>query len=663
MSMTKRLLTLSALLAAMHAQAQDSTATRALDEVVVTATKYPKKTSETGKVISVITREQLDRSGGKDLSQLLNEQTGLSVSGANSNPGKDKSIFLRGAKSDYTLIMIDGAPVYDASGSSSNFDFRLMPVENIERIEILKGSQSTLYGSDAVAGVINIITRQGDSRKIIAPFASAAYGSYNTRKLNAGLNGSADFFNYNVGFTHYKTDGFSESTDKNNTGKFDKDGYEQNAFMANLGFRVKNVAKITPFLRYTKYNGRLDADAFTDDKDYTYNLSNLQTGVRNELTLGKVKLNLLYNFTATKRNYLNDSLIRESAFDGYSKGFYEGKEHFLDAYVHVPVLPALSFTGGIDYRSGLTDVKTSGVYKYEMGGVVYSGEYAGAIHSDSAKQNQTGVYGAFTYAAKGLNIEAGGRFNHHSVYGNNGVFNINPSYLINRQFKVFANISTAYKVPTLYQMHSEYKNPFTSLNPEKAITYEAGLQYYSTTNLVNVRTAVFKRDVKDGIAFYTDPNTFRSYYINQDKQNDWGFEIEPTFNFRDKGQLILSYAFVDGEVTTKKGEKDTSYFNLIRRPKSIFNATANYNITKNLFVSIGVQSFGKRSDLDFSTAPASVVSLKAYTLLNAYVEYRFFNNQLRVFADAKNLTDVDYTEVYGYNAQGINVQGGFRFSL
>ncbi|WP_164714220.1 TonB-dependent receptor plug domain-containing protein [Chitinophaga rhizosphaerae] len=661
--MTKELLTLSALLAAMHAQAQDSTAKKALDEVVITATKYPKKTSETGKVISVITREQLDRSGGKDLAQLLNEQTGLSVNGANSNPGKDKSIFLRGAKSDYTLIMIDGAPVYDATGSSSNFDFRLLPVENIERIEILKGSQSTLYGSDAVAGVIHIITRQGDARKTIAPFASAAYGSYNTRRLNAGINGGSGFFSYNAGFTHYKTDGISESADKNNTGTFDKDGYEQNAFMANLGFKVNNAAKIMPFLRYAKYYGKLDADAFSDDKDYTYNMSNMQTGVRNELTLGKVKLHLNYNFTATKRNYLNDSLVKSSPFDGYSKGFYEGKEHFLDAYLHVPVLPTLSFTGGIDYRNGITDVKTSGVYKYEMGGVIYSGEYASTIGSDSATQNQTGVYGAFTYAAKGLNIEAGGRFNHHSVYGNNAVFNVNPSYLINRQFKIFANISTAYKVPTLYQMHSEYKNPFTGLQPEKAITYEAGVQYYSANNLVNVRGAIFRRDVKEGIAFYTDPNTFRSYFINQDKQNDWGFEIEPVFNIRDKGQLLLSYAFVDGEVTTRKGEKDTSYFNLIRRPKSIFNATANYHITKKLFISLGVQRFGKRSDLDFSAAPAAIVSLKAYTLLNAYVEYRFLNDKLRVFADAKNLTDTDYTEVYGYNAQGMNLQGGFRLSL
>ena len=147
----------------LNAQSQlrnggDTTST-SLDEVVLTANKYPNKTSLTGKVVTIITSEQLERSGGKDLSQLLTEQAGLFISGANSNAGKDKSVYLRGARVEHTLITIDGIPVYDPSGIGSNFDIRNLPLSNIERIEILKGSQSTLYGSDAIAGVINIITK------------------------------------------------------------------------------------------------------------------------------------------------------------------------------------------------------------------------------------------------------------------------------------------------------------------------------------------------------------------------------------------------------------------------------------------------------------------------------------------------------------------------
>src|SRR4051812_6029461 len=202
MSMKKILYTLVVIFWSQNIFAQkDSVQTNQLNEVVVTATKYPKKSSETGKVVTVITREQLDRSAGKDLAQLLNEQAGISVNGANSNPAKDKSIYLRGASPQYTLITIDGVPVYDASGVNSNFDFRQIPIDIIDRIEILKGSQSTLYGSDAIAGVVNIITKK-NGNKTFSPFATLSYGSYNTVKVNAGMNGNKKFFNYNIGYSY-----------------------------------------------------------------------------------------------------------------------------------------------------------------------------------------------------------------------------------------------------------------------------------------------------------------------------------------------------------------------------------------------------------------------------------------------------------------------------
>src|SRR5688572_37188 len=116
MTMFKRLLALPVLFAAIQTTAQDSTKTSQLDEVVVTANKSPKKQSETGKVVTTISSQTLQRSIGKDLAQVLNEQAGLIVNGANSNPGKDKSIFLRGAKNDYTVILINGIPITDPSG-------------------------------------------------------------------------------------------------------------------------------------------------------------------------------------------------------------------------------------------------------------------------------------------------------------------------------------------------------------------------------------------------------------------------------------------------------------------------------------------------------------------------------------------------------------------
>ncbi|HET9746996.1 MAG TPA: TonB-dependent receptor plug domain-containing protein, partial [Chitinophagaceae bacterium] len=180
----RKFLIVAAMMISSQLHAQLVTASREqdtalLDEVVISANKYPNKTSLTGKVVTVITREQLERSGGKNLAQILTEQAGVYIGGANSNAGKDKSLYLRGARVDHTLITIDGVPVYDPSGIGSNFDIRSLSIHHIERIEILKGCQSTLYGSDAIAGVINIITKKMTSE----PFSAnglASYGSNNS---------------------------------------------------------------------------------------------------------------------------------------------------------------------------------------------------------------------------------------------------------------------------------------------------------------------------------------------------------------------------------------------------------------------------------------------------------------------------------------------------
>ena len=639
----------------------DTTITKALEEVTITANKFPTKTSQTGKVLTIITQQQLERAGGKDVSQILHEQAGFYLNGANSSPGKDKTIFLRGAKGEHTLIAIDGVPVYDVSGVTSSFDIRSIPIENIERIEILKGSQSTLYGSDAIAGVINIIMKKGSKRA--SPSLLLSYGSYNTYKANASINGKSGAIDYQAGYTYSKTDGISEATDKNATGNNDKDGATQKSFMTGIGISVSKNIRINPYLLVSNFDGELDNGGFSDDKDYSQQLKNFQTGVRNELKFGNVKINLLYNYNRVRRDYFNDSVIKKTPLDGYLKGNYKGSEHFADAYIHFPLTSTISFIGGVDHRNSGTSIETFSIYKYEFGGMTYSDSYSSKLGKDSARQNQTGIYGALVHRGNhGLNVEAGGRFNNHSSYGSNFVFNFNPSYIIQKKFKLFGNISSAYRVPTLYQLFSEYRNTFTDLQPEKAITYEGGVQLLNPKNIYNVRLAFFKRDVTDGIAFYTDPSTFNSYYVNQDRQKDWGFEIEPTVNIGNTLQFIFSYSYVDGKITTPGSGKDTSYFNLIRRPKHILSATANYQVTKQLFVSGQLRNVGKRTDLDFSSFPAKTASLSSYTLIDLYVEYKF-KKLIRLFASGRNLANVSYSEALGFNALDRNFTTGIMFKL
>ncbi|MDQ2864092.1 MAG: TonB-dependent receptor plug domain-containing protein, partial [Bacteroidota bacterium] len=242
--MKKKIFIAAAVLISSYAHAQKDTTGKTLDEVVITATKSEVKQSQTGKVVSVIDQATLQRNIGKSLTEILNYQAGIFVNGANNALGTNQDVYLRGAGSGNTLILIDGVPVGDPSLINNSFDLNNINPNQVERIEILKGAQSTLWGSDAVAGVINIITKKGGDKKL-APNASVSYGSYNTLKASAGIGGKIDKLSYNLNYNYIKSDGFSSAYDSTGSAGFDKDGFKQNSIQANIGYKVSSQFSIT----------------------------------------------------------------------------------------------------------------------------------------------------------------------------------------------------------------------------------------------------------------------------------------------------------------------------------------------------------------------------------------------------------------------------------
>lgn len=650
--MKKKIFIAAALFISINSKAQDSTST--LNEVIVTANKFANKSSLTGKVVTVITRADLEKSGSKDIAQVLTEQAGVFVNGANSNAGKDKSIYLRGAKVDHTLIVIDGVPVYDPSGIGSNFDIRWLSIDNIERIEILKGSQSTLYGSDAIAGVINIITRKPDQKKMTTS-GNVQYGSYNTIHANAGVSGTKNKFSYNLNYSFLNTSGINEAVDTITTiHQTDNDAYTKNNVYASLGYKPNSKISIQPYFRFGSFTQNYDQGAFVDELDLKADNKNTQTGVRSEFKIKKGKLYLNYNYNKIQRTYTDDSVKSRNGYDIYSKGIYNGNEHFTDAFAAFPIGKNFKLTGGVDYRN------SNGSESYNSVG--YFGPYKSELGKDSLKQNQIGVYAAAVANFKsGFNAELGGRWNRHSAYGNNFVFNVNPSYVYKNKWKFFANISSGYKTPTLYQLYSQYGNK--SLRPETALSMETGIQYFSKNNKINGRVTVYNRKVENVIVFFYNPITSESFYINQDKQNDQGVELEASFKLGKSTVLKMNYDYVDGKVTTKNIDKDTSYFNLVRRPRTTMSIYLSHQFNKKLYVNAGVLFVGKNNDITYDpNFNAIEVSLKSYALFNLYGEYALAKNKIKAFVDIRNLFNESYTEVYGFNAMTRNISIGLRFN-
>jgi vitamin B12 transporter len=629
-------------------QKNSTDSTKNLDEVVVTATKFSIKQSLTGKVVTVIDREQLERNSGKSLTEVLNTQAGLIINGSSNILGTNQDVYLRGAAAGKTLIMLDGIPVYDASGISGAFDLNLINADQVERIEILKGSQSTLYGSDAIAGVINIITKKGSAKKINAN-ANLAAGSYNTYKASAGLNGTIKNTNYNVQYTKLYSKGFSAAQDQTDTGDFDKDGMDENVFRAHIIQKINNKLSVRLNSQVSNYKTDADAGPFKDDVDYYVKSKNSLVGLGADYSFGKTALHFNYNYNTTNRFYLDDSTTKTN-FSYYSEGNYTGKSHFAELYSNIAITKNIDVLVGADYRNQRTGQEYFSVSAF--------GPYASpTLGDDSTKVNQFGAYASLVLKnINGFNVELGGRYNNFNKYGDVFTFSFNPSYVFKNNIKVFGNISTGFKTPSLYQVYSEYRIPTGELSPEKSLSIEGGVQY--RTEKINLRAVYFSRNIQDNIVFVNTNTAPYGYYANADKQKDKGLELEASVDFG-KVQLNANYTNLDGKIETKTGTKDTSFFNLYRRPRQTINLNVGIDLCKNWNINLGVQSISKRYEAIYGAAP---VEMPAYYVWNLYSTYSIIKN-IKVFIDLKNITDEKYSEVRGYNSRRFNFMAGVNLNF
>lgn len=609
---------------------QDSLKTINLKEFVVTATKFPKSLNETGKVLTVIDEEQLSRNAGKDVAQLLNEQAGIIINGAGSGLGKDRSFYLRGAKNEYTLILLDGVPLNDPSGFGGAFDLRLLNVDQIERIELLKGSQSTLYGSDAIAGVVNIITRKGGEKPVSARIGGSL-GSYDALRGNANVFGKIEDVDYNVGYSRYSAKGFSEAedNDKDDNVDFDKDAVEQDAFHANFGVSLPDGINLRPFFRYNRFAGDFDSDAFSDSRENSYDARLLNTGLNAKLDVASGSLNLIYGYETTRRRYNRE----------WGKSEYNGRFHNTDLFFRYRLLDALELVAGVN-RQDLKMLDTTATEKNPS--MALTSSYLSVYYQN----------------ALGLAVEAGVRYNNHSTYGDNITWSLNPSWLIAKQYKVFVNYSTGFKAPTLSSLYGQY-GPNPNLKPEKSLSVESGVQVFTNDRSANVRIVGFQRYIRDVIAYL-----FPDGYINVDKQDDYGVEVEASATLGNKLNIYAFYTFVDGRITRRNATQDTTYNNLLRRPKHSFGINAGYTITKRLFASANLKMFGSRSDVYWDAQYVEhYIILDHYFLLGAHVEYKTWKDKLKFYVDAGNILDQKYYEVYGYNVMRFNITGGVEVRL
>lgn len=640
----KNLIVATAILLSFEANAQTDTSQGLLDEVIVTANKLEQKQHETAKVMTVITRSQLEQNSGQSLTEILNRQMGVIVNGNANNKGTNQSVYIRGASPGNTLILVDGVPMYDAAAIGSEFDLNHFNPSQVERVEILKGAQSTLYGSDAVAGVINILTRKSGLKKAEG-YVHTSGGSFGSFNGAAGMQGQLNKWQYTAGYSYFRTDGFSSAYDSTGKNNFDNDPFSQHTFQTSIGFKPIQKLHLRAYGYASKYKGNVDASAFTDDNDFSIQNTNHQIGIDGKWTLSKSNFFFKYQYSSLNREFEDDS-ADIGGFAKYQQGMYNSKTHFAESYSSITITKNLQILSGIDFRYFNTDQyylseSSFGSYETKLG--------------DSASAKQSSLYTLILLNnLSGFNIEAGGRLNHHSIYGWNSTYSFTPSFNIHPDIKLFASLASAFKTPSLYQLYSEFGNK--NLEPEKSVSIEGGIQY--AHNRFSARAVYFNRNIRDAFRFYTDFSTFISYYINADKQRDQGVEMDLSWQPVSKLAVHANYTYLNGKITTSSDAtgKDTAYFNLYRRPKNVMNVSLDWQALNKVKLSASLRTVSKYFEQQYAISP---ITLKGYYTVNLYVEYKALN-KLRFFIDAQNITDQQYFDIPGYNSKGFNFMAGAR---
>ena len=424
--MKKKFFVVAVVFFSSYTQGQD-TAAITLDEVIVTANKTEQKQSTTGKVITIIDQACLKRNAGRTISEILNYQSGIFINGANNTLGSNQDFYFRGSSTGNVLVLIDGIPVGDPSQINNGFDLNSLSIPSIERIEILKGAQSTLWGSDAVSGVINIITKKKGTKKI-SPSVILSFGSYHTGRAAAGINGTISNFSYNVSHSYTRSRGFSSAYDSTGSKQFDKDGFRQHNFQARLGYRWSPDLSISSLLSSGTYTADIDAGAFTDDRDFIATNKNNLYSIDAAFTRSKRTLHFINSWSQAKRTFKDDS-GHVGGFANYAAAKYTGSSFISELFADIHLSGNVSLLAGIQSHWQKTDqyYKSSSSF----------GLYETAI-GDSAKTNNISFYTSFlvTWVGK-LNTELGFRYNLHNIYGNNSSFSFNPSYTIDDHKKIF----------------------------------------------------------------------------------------------------------------------------------------------------------------------------------------------------------------------------------
>lgn len=579
-----------------------------LPEIVATASRWEEPSERVPQELTIIGRAEIEQKGVPFVADLLRLQPDLQVI-QNGGPGAQATLRMRGSGSNQVLVMVDGIKLNSPSTGSA--DLSALLTSDVERIEIIKGPQSTLYGSEAMAGVVNIITRKGSGA--LKANLSAEGGSFATVKTTGSVSGGTDRMNYRLSATWFDTDGIP--TAKNGS---QPNGYTNKSLSARLGVNPTDNSSVELNLRYGTNRSQLDNFIFgvgpVDTPNYVQKRENY-------LVAATAKIFPWENYEQSLTlSWLRDDLDSTDPVTAYNNYRIKSTTQLLD-WQHTLDLHPLTITGGFAYR-------------YE------AAENVGSF--DRSTDNKAGYFNAkLGLLDDTLVLSAGLRYDDHSTFGDAVTYRTGVLYSLKPlEMRFKANLGTGFRAPSLNELYYPfYGTP--GLKPEKSIGYDLGVEKDLFDRKLVLGATWFQQNYKNLIQ--TNFNTYTADNIGNARTQ--GVEAKVTAKPAENLKLNAAYTYLDAI------NKDNGAF-LPLRARNKVTSSIEYTwakltaIAEYLYVS-------KRFD------SALQRDMGAYSLVNLRGSYGLHKN-LALFVRIDNLLDKSYEEAAGYGTPGLSAFGGIK---
>jgi vitamin B12 transporter len=615
-----------------------------LGEVVVVAMRTPENIEKIGNSVTVLTEAQIKESQRVDLTELLATTPGVTFS-RNGGPGTQTSFNIRGADSDHTVILIDGVVMTDPSTVGGNIDFGNLLVGDISRIEILRGAQSTLYGSQAIGGVINIETTKPPQEGFGGDLQGER-GSLNSGLAQAGIDGKFDKLSFRLSGSYYSTD--SVSAFDQQYGGIGNDPYHNALASGRATYDFTPDLQLDVRGYYT--NSTVDYDGYPPPDYVLGNQLNYQTtrqyfgygGLNFNFFGGQLKNRLYVDYIFTDRaDYLPTDTVTIQ------------NDHYSSSDTRINYQGNATFAPGYTAVFGLQQEKS----------VMDSTPYAPA----EANTGANSAYAQFqAEVVRGLTLTAGERYDHYDSFGEHFTGQVAAAWVLPSETILRSSWGQGYKAPSLYQLYSPYGNQ--DLQPESSHDWDIGIEQRFWDRRIMVSVTYFDSEFSNLIEFAdcpgsplcAEPGHDLGYYANLGKAKSSGEEFQASIKLSDNFTVLANYTHM--KTVDQTPDSPTFGMPAFNRPGEAGNLTVSYLWPFKLSTSVAVRYSGPSLSENFNVFPAAIVTLGGYTLIDLRASYTI-NDHFEVYARVDNLTDKVYEAVYQFGTWGRTAFGGVRIKF